>query len=133
MKHFDRFILPNIAQVDYSMGDTGKIMTTSNLSPIGAHKTKMYTMATIRKSRLFRFFRPLIEPVVLKIIKQDAFILHAQSQNQKHFQGEGYTFHRSDVLGPSISRLMKEASKEPQVLYGTGKQMVQEFSGTMCT
>jgi len=103
------------------------------LSPIHDHKTKMYTVATIRNSRLFRFFRPLIQPVVLQIIKQDAFILQEQSQNQQLFQGQDYTFHRTDVLGPSITRLMREASKQARVLYDSSEHVMQEFSGTMRT
>lgn len=133
VQHFDRFILPNIAQVDYAMGETGKIVTTSSLSPTHDHKTKMYTVATVRKSRLFRIFRPFIEPVVLQIIKQDAFILSAQNTNQQHFQGEEYTFHHTDVLGPSIMRLMKESSKEKKILYSANKAVLQEHTGTMRT
>jgi len=133
VQHFDRFILPNIAQVDYGMGETGKIMTTSSLSPVRDHQTKMYTVATIRKSRLFGIFRPLLEPVVLKIIKQDAVVLQAQSANQREFQGEEYTFHSTDVLGPSISRLMREASKEARILYDSNYSVAQEFSGKIRT
>ena len=111
----------------------GRIMTTSSLSPVGAHSTKMHTVATIRKSPLFTIFRPLIEPVVLKIIKQDAQILSAQSQNQRAFGGEQYTFHSVDVLGSSIARLMKQATREALTLYDTERAVEQESRGSLRT
>ena len=117
VKHYDRFLLPGIAQVDYRLGKTGQITTTSCLSPISDFHTRMYTVATIRRSRLFFLIRPLMESIVRKIVKQDAYILEKQFENTRTFGGERFIHHKSDIMGSAIAKLLKQAAQERLALY----------------
>ncbi len=126
VRHYDRFILPGIAQVDYRLGETGQITTTSCLSPISEFETRMYTVATIRKSSLFFLIRPVMEPIVLKIVKQDAHILEKQLENTRQFGGERFTFHRGDIMGASIARMLKKAVEKRLPLYSENPEAESE-------
>ena len=108
--HYDRFILPGVAQVDYSVGESGHLVTTSCLTPVSDFVTRMYSVLSVRLGKWVPMLRPVIVPMVMKVIQQDAWMLEKQSRAILEFGGEQFVSTDVDLLGPSITRLLKQAS-----------------------
>lgn len=110
--HFDRFILPSIAQVEYSLGERN-LITTSALSPISDFKTRMYAVVSVKIKSWIPFLQQLVMPFALKVVNQDKVMLAKQLAAIQSFEGENYVYTDVDVLGPSIVRLLKRAAQDP--------------------
>ena len=110
--HFDRFILPSVAQVEYRL-DTRHLITTSALSPISDFKTRMYAVVSVKIRSWIPFLQQIVTPFALKIVNQDKVMLAKQRAAIQNFEGENYIYTDVDVLGPSIARLLKRAAQSP--------------------
>jgi len=109
--HFDRFILPSVAEVEYSL-DTGEtLVTTSFLTPISDFQTRMNTVVSLSKSIWTSMMGVAVRPMIMKIVKQDADILKQLTQTTKHFNEERFVHSKVDFLGPSIQLLLKRAAQ----------------------
>jgi len=108
--HFDRFILPSIAQVEYRVGEARHLITTSALTPITGFKTRMYAVVSVKLSKWISMVKPLVAPFAYKVIDQDKYMLQKQTQWIQEFSGEQYMSTDVDCLGPSIVRLLKKAA-----------------------
>ena len=109
--HFDRFLLPCVAQVEYRIGDENHILVDSVMTPEDDFKTRIYAVVSFR-SRLPHFLiRPFVKPLALKVFKQDAFILKKQTETIHAFGGEQFASTEIDVLGRHIWRLLKAAER----------------------
>jgi phenylpropionate dioxygenase-like ring-hydroxylating dioxygenase large terminal subunit len=110
--HFDRFVLPSVAQVDYALGDDTHVVVTSLCTPVADFHTKLWAAVSFRLGRLPGWaIKPLLEPFGRWIFSQDARILKRQTDNIHRFGGEQYATTDIDVLGPHIWRLMKAAER----------------------
>ncbi len=110
VKHFDRFLLPSIAQVEYSMGDDTHFLVTSLCTPVSDFFTVLHAVVSFRLGRVpTSVVKPFLEPLARKIFAQDARILKLQTNAVKQFGGEQFVSTEVDVLGPEIWRLMKSA------------------------
>jgi phenylpropionate dioxygenase-like ring-hydroxylating dioxygenase large terminal subunit len=109
--HFDRFILPSVAQVEYRLGDASHLTVTSAMTPADDFVTRLFVVATFRLPLPGWLVRPFITPVAASIFKQDARILALQTQNVARFGGERFTSTELDVLGPQIWRLLRQAER----------------------
>jgi hypothetical protein len=111
--HYDRFILPSIAIVDYSLGDRTHFCVTTLCTPVSDWHTKLYAVVSFR----LPWFVPkwlvklALEPIGRKIFSQDAKMLEAQTGVIHEFGGEQFVSTEIDVLGPHIWRLMKAAER----------------------
>lgn len=110
--HFDRFILPSIAQVEYRL-DKRHLITTSALTPISDFKTRMYAVVSVKIRSWIPFLQQMVTPFALKIVNQDKVMLAKQRKAIQEFNGENYIYTDVDVLGPSIARLLKRATQNP--------------------
>jgi phenylpropionate dioxygenase-like ring-hydroxylating dioxygenase large terminal subunit len=109
--HFDRFLLPSIAQVEYSIGTENHILVDSVMTPISDFHTRIYAVVSFR-SRLPHFLiKPFVKPLALRVFKQDAFILKKQTETIRRFGGEQFASTEIDVLGKHIWRLLKAAER----------------------
>jgi phenylpropionate dioxygenase-like ring-hydroxylating dioxygenase large terminal subunit len=115
MAHFDRFILPSIAQVEYRLGDRSHVVATSFCTPITDFHTRLYGVANVRLPLPGWLVALFAKPVAMKVLKQDATILRAQSKTIEAFGGEQFESTEIDILGASIWRLLKEAQKGENV------------------
>lgn len=116
--HFDRFLLPSIAQVEYRLGDETQFLVNSICTPVDDYLTKIHAVISFRTRFPGWLVRILLNPVATRIFNQDAFILKAQGENLKRFGGEHYASTPIDVLGLQIARLLRkaeigDASEEP--------------------
>ena len=114
--HCDRFILPSVAQVEYRLG-RAHLITTSCLTPISDFKTRMYAVVSAKLNNFLPLIRPFVTPFALRIVKQDIKVLSLQRKTIQEFAGEQYTYTDVDVLGPSITRLLRKAVKENLIVH----------------
>ncbi|MEC8025689.1 MAG: Rieske 2Fe-2S domain-containing protein [Myxococcota bacterium] len=109
--HYDRFLLPSTAQVEYRLGERSHLIATNILTPITDFLTRMYAVVAVKLPVPGALVRPVIEPVIRKILRQDAEMLAKQTDNIQRFGGERYTSTEVDVLGPHIWHLLKMAER----------------------
>ena len=111
VEHYDRFILPSIAQVEYGLGERS-IIVSNALSPISDFKTRLYTVVTVKLKVWAWLLRPIVLPFALKVVDQDVVMLKTQKEWIQRFGGEDYCYSDVDLLGASILRLLKKAATE---------------------
>jgi len=109
--HWDRFILPSIAQVEYRLGDDVHFLVTSLCTPVSDFRTRMFALVEFKTRFPAQAVKRLLEPFALRIFGQDAEILRAQADNIRRFGGEQYMSTELDFLGPHIWRLLKQAEQ----------------------
>ena len=111
VEHYDRFLLPSIAQVEYGLGER-EVIISSALSPVSEFTTRLYAVVTIKLSVPAWLIRPVVLPFALKILNQDIVMLQKQREWIQRFGGEDYCYSDVDLLGASIVRLLKKSVKE---------------------
>lgn len=111
VEHWDRFILPSIAQVEYRLGQDVHFLVTSLCTPVTDFQTRMFAVVEFKTRFPARAVQRLLEPFALRIFGQDARILRAQAGNIVRFGGEQYMSTELDFLGPHIWRLLKQAEQ----------------------
>ncbi len=109
--HFDRFLLPCIAQVEYRLGESSHLVTTSAHTPVDDFDTRIYVVVSLRLPLPGWLVKPFVTPIATHIFKQDAQILRKQTETIRAFGGERYATTEIDVLGPQIWRLLRHASR----------------------
>ncbi len=114
--HFDRFIMPSVAQVEYSIGTENHFIADSIATPLDDFHTRIYAVVSFR-SRLPHFLiRPFVKPLALRVFNQDAIILERQTELIEAFGGEQFASTEIDVLGKHIWRLMRTAERGGEAL-----------------
>ena len=111
--HFDRFILPSIAQVEYRLGSEVHFLVNSICTPVDDYLTVIHAVISFRTRFPGWLVKLLLNPVATRIFKQDAYILKAQGDNLRRFGGEHYASTAIDVLGLQIARLLRRAETGP--------------------
>jgi phenylpropionate dioxygenase-like ring-hydroxylating dioxygenase large terminal subunit len=112
VRHFDRFLLPSIAQVEYSIGEENHILVDSVMTPVSDFVTRIYAVVSFR-TRLPSFVvKPFVKPLALRVFQQDARILKKQTETIRAFGGEQFASTEIDVLGRHIWRLLRQAERE---------------------
>lgn len=109
-QHTDRFLLPSIAQVEYQLGDRSHLLATSALTPVGDTETRVFAVVTFKLPLPAWLVKPFVAPVASRIFAQDAVMLRRQTEQVKRFGGEKYVSTELDVLGPQVTRLLKQAA-----------------------
>jgi phenylpropionate dioxygenase-like ring-hydroxylating dioxygenase large terminal subunit len=112
MVHTDRFLMPARSQVDYSFGPDRHFIITSQCTPVSDTETDVYTVVTFRFGNIAPLVRLFFEPLSRRIIRQDLEVLAAQTANVARFGGTPrFTSVESDLIGPHILRLWREAAR----------------------
>ena len=109
VEHWDRFVLPSVAQVEYKLGENTHFLVTALCTPISDFHTRLYGVAYFKTPFPKAVVRAILEPVALKIFGQDAVMLKAQAENVRRFGGERFQSTELDFMGPQIWRLLKQA------------------------
>jgi phenylpropionate dioxygenase-like ring-hydroxylating dioxygenase large terminal subunit len=109
VEHWDRFILPSVAEVEYRLGTESHFLVTALATPVTDFVTKLYAVAQFRSPIPNFILRPILEPVALSIFRQDAEILQAQAETVRAFGGEQFMNTEIDLIGPHVWRLLKQA------------------------
>lgn len=111
VQHWDRFILPSIAQVEYRLGAENHVLVTTAMTPVTDFHTRLFAVISFRLRIPGWVVRPLLRPLALRIFRQDAEILALQARTIQEFGGERFMSTDSDVLGREIWRLMRQAER----------------------
>jgi len=120
IEHWDRFILPSVAQVEYKLGHGTHFLVTALCTPVTDFHTRLYGVASFKTPFPKQAVRAVLEPIALKIFGQDATMLKAQSDNVRRFGGERFQSTELDFMGPQIWRLLKQAETG-----GAGEHVVE--------
>ena len=107
--HFDRFLMPSIAQVEYRLGEANHILVTAFCTPVEEFRTRIHALVSLRLRLPAVLLRPFITPLAMHIFAQDARVLAAQTRAVRSFGGERYASTEIDVLGPQIWRLLRRS------------------------
>lgn len=103
MRHVDRFIAPNISQVDYAFSNGLHYTITSCCTPVRAHETLVHTVISFRFGRIGPLVRLVFEPLSRLIIRQDVRMLAAQRVNVMRFGTSRFVSTPADLLAPHIA------------------------------
>lgn len=108
--HWDRFILPCIAQVEYRLSERSHIITTAALTPRTPTVTDLFATVAVNVPVPNTILRTLAIPSAMYILRQDAKILRRQTEQVRRFGGEEFVSTEIDVLGLRIKKLLREAA-----------------------
>ena len=111
VEHWDRFFLPSIAQVEYRLGTENHVVVTTALTPVTDFETEMYATIQFNVRAPGWAVKPVLEPLAMKIFRQDADILEIQTETIRRFGGEQFVSTDLDLLGPHIWRLLLQAER----------------------
>ena len=111
--HFDRFLLPGIAQVEYRLGDRSHLLVTTALTPVTETRTVLHVVTTFRLPIPAWLVTPVLKPIARAIFAQDARILAAQTRTLAAFPEARFYSTELDALGPHIAYLLRAASQGP--------------------
>jgi nitrite reductase/ring-hydroxylating ferredoxin subunit len=110
--HYDRFVLPCVAQVEYDAGPWLQIMNSVLHLPLSELRTRAWFVLRANSQRLpTALVRSVIRLQGPHVAKQDVRMLAAQTENVRRFQGEHYSSTEMDLLGSAVWRLLRAAEK----------------------
>jgi phenylpropionate dioxygenase-like ring-hydroxylating dioxygenase large terminal subunit len=109
--HFDRFILPSIAQVEYRIGDENHFLADTACTPVSDFETKLHAVVSFRSRLPGHVIAPFVKPLALRVFQQDAVVLAQQTELIHRFGGEQFASTEIDVLGRHIWRLLRAAER----------------------
>lgn len=115
VRHWDRFILPSITQVEYRLEDN-HLLVTSALTPVTPTETRLHSAVTFSLRVPHALIKALLPPLAGLIFAQDARVLRRQAETIERFGGEQFASTEIDVLGQGILRLLRRAERgEPGI------------------
>lgn len=107
--HTDRFFAPNVTRCDYLWGSRSGFLIVSQITPIDARRSRVYTYIAYRfrlPRWVLRALRPLLHLYTNIVIQQDVRIMRAHRQgldNAPDFEAHNV---RADVVHVGIDRLL---------------------------
>jgi phenylpropionate dioxygenase-like ring-hydroxylating dioxygenase large terminal subunit len=108
--HWDRFLLPCIAQVEYRLSERSHIITTAALTPRTRNVTDLFATVAVKVPVPNAILTTVFKPVAMRILKQDMEILRRQTEQVERFGSEEFASTEIDVLGLRIKKLLREAA-----------------------
>jgi phenylpropionate dioxygenase-like ring-hydroxylating dioxygenase large terminal subunit len=112
--HFDRFFLPGVVQVEYQLGERTHFCITAFCSPCSDAQTKLFAVASFRTPLPGRLLSMALEPIAMRVFRQDAAILRAQSALIAEGGGPQFVSTEVDAMGPMIWRLLRTAARHEE-------------------
>jgi phenylpropionate dioxygenase-like ring-hydroxylating dioxygenase large terminal subunit len=111
VQHWDRFLLPSTAQVEYRLGGENHVLVTSLCTPVSETVTDMHTVLSLRTRLPVAPIAFFAGPIAWRILGQDKEILQAQTGVVDRFGTERFSSTSIDLLGPYILHLLKKAEQ----------------------
>jgi hypothetical protein len=85
------------------------------MTPVADFYTRMFAVISFRVRLPGAVVKRILEPLAMRIFRQDAEILKVQTGSIRRFGGEQFMSTDIDVLGREIWRLLRQAERgEPQ-------------------
>jgi phenylpropionate dioxygenase-like ring-hydroxylating dioxygenase large terminal subunit len=107
--HWDRFVLPSIAQIEYRVQGWLHITNTILHLPVSATKTRAWFVVRYWSRLPSAVVGPIVQLRGRKILGQDEDMLARQSLNIARFGGERFASTELDLMGNAIRRLLRQA------------------------
>jgi phenylpropionate dioxygenase-like ring-hydroxylating dioxygenase large terminal subunit len=107
--HWDRFLMPSIAQVEYRIGDENHVIVTSVCTPVSEVVTDLHAVASVKTRLPIGPLVAIAGPFAWRVLAQDKEILAAQTALVDRFGGDRFSSTSIDLLGPFILHLLKKA------------------------
>ena len=117
--HFDRFVLPCVAQVEYRAGPWLQLVNSVLHLPLSGLRTRVWFVLRVNSQRLpRRLVQAVIRVQGPRVARQDVRILGRQTATIRRFGGEQYSSTELDLFGTAVWRLLRHAEKgeEPPVI-----------------
>lgn len=111
VQHWDRFLMPSIAQVEYRIGDENHVIVTTVCTPVSEVVTDMHTVVSVKTRLPIAPLAAVAGAVAWRILAQDKEILEAQTKLVDRFGGDRFSSTSIDLLGPYILHLLKKAEQ----------------------
>jgi hypothetical protein len=111
VRHFDRFLLPCLAEVEYRLGERSHLVATTAVTPLDDEHARLFSAVTFRLPVPGAPVAAVLAPVARRILQQDARMLALQTETVARFGGERFATTEADVLGPHVARLLREAER----------------------
>ncbi|GAB4214940.1 MAG: Rieske 2Fe-2S domain-containing protein [Sandaracinaceae bacterium] len=111
VSHWDRFVLPSVAQVEYRIGEENHFLADTVCTPVSDFVTRLHAVVSVRSRVPGRVIAPLVKPLALRVFQQDAEILRRQTERIVRLGGEQFASTEIDVLGRHIWRLLRSAER----------------------
>jgi phenylpropionate dioxygenase-like ring-hydroxylating dioxygenase large terminal subunit len=115
VEHWDRFIMPSTAEVEYRLGDHNHILISTVCCPVSESRTRLFAVVRFRTRLPDKLLRPAFMPIVRKILKQDADILKLQEANIQRFGEERFSSTELDAIGPRALYLLRAHQRGDEV------------------
>jgi len=111
-QHWDRFILPSLAQVEYSTRTGRHLINTLPHTPVSDFRTRFWLVSCWKVAPPKRAeMQPIIEKQLDAILSQDVEILRLQTRRIRDFGGESFRSTALDLMGPEIMRMLRHAER----------------------
>jgi hypothetical protein len=110
VQHFDRFLLPCVAQVEYRAGRWLHIVNSVLHLPLGPFRTRAFFVVRAVSERLpNRLVEAVIRLQGPRVARQDVRMLGLQSATIRRFGGEQFSSTDLDLFGTAVWRLLRAA------------------------
>jgi phenylpropionate dioxygenase-like ring-hydroxylating dioxygenase large terminal subunit len=111
-QHWDRFVLPGVAQVEYRTSGGRHLISTLPHTPVSDFRTRFWLVSCWKVPADKRGeMQPIIEKQLDTILAQDVEILRQQTRRIREFGGESYRSTALDLMGPEILRMLRQAER----------------------
>ena len=110
LEHYDRFLLPCIAQVEYRAGPWLHITNSVLHLTMSEFRTRTWFILRANSDKLpTRLVQTVIRLQGPHVAKQDKRVLERQTETVRRFGGEQYTSTDLDLFGNAIALLVRHA------------------------
>ncbi len=109
--HWDRFVLPSIAQIEYVVAGWFRIVNTIVHLPMSPFRTRAWFVVRFQSRLPAAIVRPAVVQQGRHILRQDARALARQTERIRGLGGERYASTELDLLGNAIWHLLRHAER----------------------
>jgi phenylpropionate dioxygenase-like ring-hydroxylating dioxygenase large terminal subunit len=109
--HWDRFLLPSTAQIEYRVEGFFRLTNTIVHLPLAPFRTRAWFVVRYWSRLPGAMVRPIVVAQGRRILAQDAGVLAHQTENVRRFGHVHYASTDLDVLGNAIWRLLLEGEQ----------------------
>jgi phenylpropionate dioxygenase-like ring-hydroxylating dioxygenase large terminal subunit len=110
--HWDRFFLPSIAQIEYSVTGWFRIVNTIVHLPLSPFRTRAWYIVRFQSRLPAAIVRPVVWQRGKQILRQDAHALAQQTERIRSLGGEHYASTELDLFGNAIRHLLGHAERD---------------------
>ena len=112
IRHTDRFQLPYVTRVNYSMAENRQYVVMSQCTPVSENKTRVFTMLAFRFEPFGGLVNLVFRPFAGRILDQDVDILRDQTEDLERTGKAKFLFHETDAIARGIRDLIEGESLE---------------------